>query len=256
MSPPASMPQSAPAAAPSAVSPAASPQGFTPPTPSAVSGVTSSIDPMAPATLSAAVPGAGQGVAWLRDASTLPPGWTISPTTGELTPPASGTAGGRTAGVGTAGLGAAGLGTAGLGTATNMPAAPGVGSAPAADAALGGAGVVSGVGGAQATPGADPAVPSITISDGHSTLTVAAEQGGAHGVDITVADPTGHQAHYTVEMGPDGLPHLNVDPLDAPPATPAAAGMPPVDAPIQPGVGVDAPGAAGNVGPPPPVPGG
>jgi len=211
---------------------------------------------MAPATLSAAVPGAGQGVAWLRDASTLPPGWTISPTTGELTPPASGTAGGRTAGVGTAGLGAAGLGTAGLGTATNMPAAPGVGSAPAADAALGGAGVVSGVGGAQATPGADPAVPSITISDGHSTLTVAAEQGGAHGVDITVADPTGHQAHYTVEMGPDGLPHLNVDPLDAPPATPAAAGMPPVDAPIQPGVGVDAPGAAGNVGPPPPVPGG
>ena len=215
MSPPASMPQSAPAAAPSAVSPAASPQGFTPPTPSAVSGGTSSTDPMAPATLSAAVPGAGQGVAWLRDASTLPPGWMISPTTGELTPPTSGTAG-----VGTAGLGAAGLGTAGLGTATNMPAAPGVGSAPAADAALGGAGVVSGVGGAQATPGADPAVPSITISDGHSTLTVAAEQGGAHGVDITVADPTGHQAHYTVEMGPDGLPHLNVEPLDASPPLP------------------------------------
>jgi hypothetical protein len=246
ISPPASMPQSAPAAAPSAVSPAASPQGRTPPTPSAVSGATSSIEPMAPATLSAAVPGAGQGVAWLRDASTLPPGWTINPTTGELTPPASGTAG----------LGTAGVGTAGLGTATDMPAAPGVGSAPAADAALGGAGVVSGVGGAQATPGADPAVPSITITDGHSTLTVAAEQGGAHGVDITVADPNGHQAHYTVEMGPDGLPHLNVDPLDAPPTTSAAAGVPPVDAPIQPGAGMDAPGAAGNVGPPPPAPAG
>jgi len=246
ISPPASMPQSAPAAAPSAVSPAASPQGRTPPTPSAVSGATSSIEPMAPATLSAAVPGAGQGVAWLRHASTLPPGWTINPTTGELTPPASGTAG----------LGTAGVGTAGLGTATDMPAAPGVGSAPAADAALGGAGVVSGVGGAQATPGADPAVPSITITDGHSTLTVAAEQGGAHGVDITVADPNGHQAHYTVEMGPDGLPHLNVDPLDAPPTTSAAAGVPPVDAPIQPGAGMDAPGAAGNVGPPPPAPAG
>ncbi|MDQ2722441.1 MAG: hypothetical protein M3Y19_03930 [Actinomycetota bacterium] len=253
-------PMPAPAAASSGVPPAvsspsvgagspvpqrSSPQGFTAPAPSAVFGSTSSIDPVAPASPSAAVPGAGKGVAWLRDAATLPQGWTINPSTGELTPPASGTTG-----LGTAGSGTAGSGAAGSGTATAVPAAPGVGSAPGLDAAPGAAGIVSGVGGALAAPGADPAVPSITITDGHSTLTVAAEQGGAHGVNITVADPTGHQAHYTVEMGPDGLPHLTVDPLDAPPA----AGVPPVDAPIQPGVAadaVDAPGAAGTVGPRP-----
>lgn len=54
--------------------------------------------------------------------------------------------------------------------------------------------------------------PAITITDGQRTLTAAAEEGGAHGLDFTVSDPTGRQSRYTVEMGPDGLPHLAAEP--------------------------------------------
>ena len=272
-SPPAPMPPTTPAAASSAVPPvgsspsvgpgspvpqSVSPQGFVPPSPSTPAGSTSSIDPVAPAASGASVPGAGKGVAWLRDASTLPQGWTINAATGELTPPAPGTTvpGATVPGTTASGAAAGVPAMPGGGALPGMPTLPGVESAPGVDAARG-AGVTPGVGeSAPVTPGADPAVPSITISDGHSTLTVAAEQGGAHGVDITVADPTGHQSHYTVEMGPDGLPHLTADPVDAPPATPAAAGLPPVEAPVHPGVAagaIDAPVAAGTAGLPPPA---
>lgn len=158
--------------------PAVSPQAFMPPRPSGL------LSPTVPGTPGTAVPGAGMGVAWLRDPSKLPQGWAVNPNTGELTPPAPGTA-------------ADAVGRTGTG-------------------------------------------PAITITDGSSTLTVGAEEGGARGVTITVSDPAGHQSDYTVELGPDGLPHLTAGftPVDT--AVPAG-GSGAADAGIVADRAVDAP---------------
>ncbi|MEO9221335.1 MAG: hypothetical protein ABI251_06080 [Mycobacteriaceae bacterium] len=153
----------------------------------------------------------GHGVAWLRDPSTLPPGWTINPSTAELMPSAPGT------------------------EAVSPGAAPATpGSVP---------GGPSPFTGPAAPPGATP--PSITISDGHCTLTAAAEADGAQGIEITVTDPAGSVSRYTVEMGENGLPQLTADPslpadLDVTADSPApTSGL--VDSPVVNGVSADAP---------------
>ena len=168
---------------------AAASLGADAPIPTPVPGSQSAVPPdLSGLTDPAAAPGAsttaghapGHGVAWLRDPSTLPPGWTINPSTAELTPPAP---------------------------APN-PEAASPGAAPATTGSVPGG--PSPITGPATPPGATP--PSVTISDGHSTLTLAAEADGAQGIDITVTDPAGSVSRYTVEMGENGLPELTADP--------------------------------------------
>lgn len=65
-------------------------------------------------------------------------------------------------------------------------------------------------------PSADTAMatptPAISISDGRSTLPVVADEGGAQALNITGADPTGHEYRYAVDLGPDGLPQQTAQP--------------------------------------------
>lgn len=153
--------------------------------PTYLSGLTGPAAPPSPGTATGPAP--GHGVAWLRDPSMLPPGWTIDPSTAELVPPASDTAGASTG---------------------DTPVASG--SVPAEPPPMTGPGALP-VAGSTVPPTETP--PSITITDGHSTLTVAAEPAGAQGIDITVTDPAGSVSRYTVEMGDNGLPQLTADPV-------------------------------------------